>query len=187
MGAAAGAALALRPFSLAGQGLQGLQSATGDTFYFALIADSHRDIVANWPAELPRGVIHADLFPDNVFFIGNKVSGIIDFYFACTDFLAYDVAVTMNAWCFSEGEFNPAKATALIANYQQSRALTKAEKDAFPILLRGAALRFLLTRAHDMIFHEEGALVRPHDPLEYALKLRFHQQAHGAKTYGIDA
>lgn len=135
---------------------------------------------------LPQGIIHADLFPDNVFFEEDDVSGIIDFYFACNDALAYDVAITLNAWCFERGgEFSPTKSKLLLAGYQKQRAFTAAEIDAFPALLRGAALRFLLTRAHDWLNRDPSALVRPHDPLEYAAKLRFHQQVKDVGEYGI--
>jgi homoserine kinase type II len=136
-------------------------------------------------AALPQGIIHADLFPDNVFFEDDAVSGVIDFYFACTDAFAYDLAITVNAWCFEKGrEFNRTKAQQLIAHYQKIRTLSEAEIAALPVLMRGAALRFLLTRAHDMIHHEKSALVTPKDPLEYAAKLRFHQQVTSAKEYG---
>lgn len=136
--------------------------------------------------DLPRGVIHADLFPDNVFFEGDDVSGIIDFYFACNDALAYDVAITLNAWCFEpRHEFNATKSKLLLSAYQKQRAFTPTEIAAFPALLRGAALRFLLTRAHDWIFRDVNALVRPHDPLEYAAKLRFHAQVKDVSEYGL--
>ncbi len=135
---------------------------------------------------LPSGIIHADLFPDNVFFEDDTVSGIIDFYFACHDMLAYDVAITLNAWCFEpRGEFNPTKSKLLLSHYQKKRAFTPAEIKAFPILLRGASLRFLLTRAHDWIHRDPQALVRPHDPLEYASKLRFHQRVRHVSEYGL--
>lgn len=146
----------------------------------ALIADELTYLEAQWAsvAALPRGVIHADLFPDNVFFAGDAVSGLIDFYFACVDALAYDLAITLNAWCFEpRAAFNTTKARLMLAAYQRVRPLSAAEQAAFPTLLRGAALRFLLTRAHDWIFRDPNALVRPHDPLEYAAKLRFHQAA----------
>ena len=135
---------------------------------------------------LPHGVIHADLFPDNVFFEGDDVSGVIDFYFACNDALAYDVAITLNAWCFEQsGEFSPTKSKLLLSTYQKKRPFTVAEIAAFTVLLRGASLRFLLTRAHDWIFRDENALVRPHDPLEYAAKLRFHQCVKDVSEYGL--
>ncbi len=135
---------------------------------------------------LPHGVIHADLFPDNVFFEGDDVSGVIDFYFACNDALAYDVAITLNAWCFEQsGEFSPTKSKLLLGAYQKQRPLTPAEIAAFPTLLRGAALRFLLTRAHDWLHRDPSALVRPHDPLEYAAKLRFHHRVKDVSEYGL--
>ncbi len=137
-------------------------------------------------AVLPEGVIHADLFPDNVFFEGDDVSGMIDFYFACNDALAYDVAITLNAWCFEQsGEFSPTKSKLMLQQYQQQRLFAAAETAAFPALLRGAALRFLLTRAHDWLHHDPQALVRPHDPLEYASKLRFHQGVKDVGEYGF--
>lgn len=138
-----------------------------------LIRRELTSLEAQWPAGLPGGPVHADLFPDNVFFIG-KHAGVIDFYFACNDAFAYDLAITVNAWCFDkEHRFLPESAAALLAAYQSIRPLTAEEKAAFPILLRGAALRFLLTRAHDWLFHPEGAQVTPKDPLEYARKLKY--------------
>lgn len=135
---------------------------------------------------LPRGVIHADFFPDNVFFVDDQVSGIIDFYFACEDFFAYDLAIAMNAWCFeSGGEFNRTKSRQMLSNYQRIRPLNAAEKTALPVLMRGAALRFLLTRAHDFLYPEPSALVTPRDPLEYVAKLKFHQQVKDAGEYGV--
>ena len=117
---------------------------------------------------LPAGVIHADLFPDNVFFLGERLSGLIDFYFACNDFLAYDVAICLNAWCFEKDHaFNLTKGTALLAGYQSVRPLTAAEIEALPLLARGSALRFLLTRLYDWLTIPDGALVQKRDPLEY--------------------
>ncbi len=140
----------------------------------------------NWPGELPQGVIHADLFPDNVFFLGDKVSGLIDFYFACNDMLAYDVAVCLNAWCFeSDGSFNVTKARALLEAYERVRPLTKAELDRLPTLARGAALRFLLTRTYDLINTDTNALVKTKDPKEYLRKLRFHQRVKSTREYGL--
>jgi homoserine kinase type II len=155
----------------------------------ALVKDELAFLDKNFEAaSLPRGVIHADLFPDNVFFEGDAVSGIIDFYFACNDALAYDVAITLNAWCFeARGEFSPTKSKLLLDAYQKRRVFTDAEMKAFPILLRGAALRFLLTRAHDWLNRDPNALVRPHDPLEYAAKLRFHHDVKDAREYGLHA
>jgi homoserine kinase type II len=140
-----------------------------------------------WPTQLPQGVIHADLFPDNVFFRADTLTGLIDFYFACNDFLAYDIAICLNAWCFEEdGSFNVTKARALIAGYRAVRPLDEAELAALPLLARGAALRFLLTRLYDLLNHPEGALVRPKDPLEYLAKLRFHRGIARATAYGIE-
>jgi homoserine kinase type II len=141
-----------------------------------------------WPGELPHGVIHADLFPDNVFFLGDKLSGLIDFYFACTDTLAYDVAICLNAWCFEQDHsYNVTKGRALLKSYAKIRALSAAERAALPVLARGAAMRFLLTRLVDWLAVPEGALVKPKDPLEYFRKLRFHQSVKSADDYGFDA
>ncbi|GBR43171.1 homoserine kinase [Gluconobacter roseus] len=132
-------------------------------------------IEAAWPAvdELPRGQIHADLFPDNVFFQNGQVSGLIDFYFACTDFLAYDLAICLNAWCFrNEKTFEPSFAAAVLQGYQSIRPLCEAEKSALPVLCQGAAIRFLLTRLYDWINTPADALVTRKDPLAYLLRLR---------------
>jgi homoserine kinase type II len=142
---------------------------------------------AEWPRELPAGVIHADLFPDNVFFRDRNVSGLIDFYFACTDFLAYDLAICLNAWCFeADGSLNVTKARLLIDAYRRARPLTAAELGALPLLARGSALRFLLTRLFDWLNQSAGALVRPKDPLEYLRRLRFHRGITTLAAYGID-
>jgi homoserine kinase type II len=142
---------------------------------------------AAWPSGLPEGVIHADLFPDNVFFLGDKLSGLIDFYFACTDTLAYDVAICLNAWCFEpDHSYNVTKGRALLQGYMKSRPLNHAERDALQMLSRGACLRFLLTRLVDWLNVPPGALVRPKDPLEYFRKLRFHQAVTSARDYGIE-
>ncbi len=141
-----------------------------------------------WPADLPQGVIHADLFPDNVFFLGEKLSGLIDFYFACTDTLAYDVAVCLNAWCFeADHSYNVTKGRELLQAYAKTRPLSAAEREALPLLCRGAALRFLLTRLEVWLDVPPGALVRPKDPMEYVRKLRFHQAVKSVRDYGIDA
>ena len=139
-----------------------------------------------WPQDLPSGVIHADLFPDNVFFLGGELSGLIDFYFACTDAFAYDLAVCLNAWCFEpDGSFNITKGMALLNGYERVRGLTSEEYAALPVLARGAALRFLLTRLVDWLNVTPGALVRPKDPLEYVRKLRFHRHVDSAREYGL--
>jgi homoserine kinase type II len=140
-----------------------------------------------WPAGLPEGVIHADLFPDNVFFLGDALTGIIDFYFACSDFLAYDIAICLNAWCFeADGSFNVTKARALLTAYRKLRPLASPEMTALPLLARGSAMRFLLTRLFDWLNHPEGAFVKPKDPLEYLAKLRFHQGIERPQAYGLE-
>jgi homoserine kinase type II len=145
-----------------------------------------RYLQQHWTGDLPQGVIHADLFPDNVFFLADKVSGLIDFYFACNDMLAYDVAVCLNAWCFeSDGSFNVTKARAMLKAYEGVRPLTKAELDRLPTLARGAALRFLLTRTYDLLNTDANALVKTKDPNEYLRKLRFHQRVKSTREYGL--
>jgi homoserine kinase type II len=141
----------------------------------------------DWPETLETGIIHADLFPDNVFFLDNKLSGLIDFYFACNDALAYDVAVCLNAWCFeADYSFNITKGRALLKGYASVRPLSTDERGALPMLARGAALRFLLTRAYDWINTPADALVRRKDPLEYLRRLRFHQAVRHEREYGIE-
>ncbi|TPW31500.1 homoserine kinase [Martelella alba] len=140
-----------------------------------------------WPVDLPEGVIHADLFPDNVFFIGDKLSGLIDFYFACNDFLAYDLSICLNAWCFEkDGAFNVTKARALISGYQSVRPLSDAEVEALPLLCRGSALRFFLTRLYDWQMTPPGAFVVKKDPLEYLRYSRFHRSVAHASEYGLE-
>lgn len=141
-----------------------------------------------WPSGLPESVIHADLFPDNVFFLDNMVSGLIDFYFACNDMLAYDVAVCLNAWCFEDdasASFNVTKARALLEAYRRVRPLEEEELEALPLLARGAALRFLLTRTYDVLNTDANALVKTKDPREYLLKLRFHRSVSSTRDYGL--
>jgi homoserine kinase type II len=153
----------------------------------AIIEQELAHLEANWPADLPQGIIHADLFPDNAFFLGDRLSGLIDFYFACTDALAYDVAITLNAWCFeSDHSFNDTKGQALLKGYQSVRALTPAEREALPLLARGAALRFLLTRAYDWLNTAPDALVRRKDPNEFLRRLRFHRGVGAASAYGLE-
>lgn len=142
---------------------------------------------SNWPKDLPTGVCHADLFPDNVFFIGGALSGIIDFYFACTDFFAYDLAICLNAWCFErDNSFNITKARIMLSRYRTVRPFSDAEVQALPLLARGSALRFLLTRLYDWLHHPEGALVKPKDPLDYLAKLGFHQSVKSPDAYGLE-
>jgi homoserine kinase type II len=159
------------------------------------VQGSLRDLIENelaslerdWPRGLPQGVIHADLFPDNVFFARQSLTGIIDFYFACGDILAYDLAICLNAWCFEpDGAFNITKARQLLAAYRAERPLAGRELEALPLLARGAALRFLLTRLFDWQNRVEGALVAVKDPLEYLSRLRFHRGVSGPGAYGLD-
>lgn len=153
----------------------------------AFIATEMEHLERRWPTDLPAGIIHADLFPDNVFFLGDRLSGLIDFYFACTDILAYDLAICINAWCFEpDHAFNVTKARALLAAYHRHRPLSRSEQDALPLLARGAAMRFLLTRLTDWLNVPPGALVKPKDPMEYVRKLRFHQSVANLKDYGLD-
>jgi ribonuclease HI len=145
------------------------------------------ELEARWPGGLEQGVIHADLFPDNVFFLSDKLSALIDFYFACNDALSYDIAVTLNAWCFeSDHSFNLTKGQALLQGYQSVRPLAAAEREALPLLARGAALRFLLTRAFDWLHTSSDALVHPKDPSEYLRRLKFHRTINSAREYGLE-
>jgi homoserine kinase type II len=150
------------------------------------IAEELAFLQSRWPQDLPKGVIHADLFPDNVFFLTGHLSGLIDFYFACNDTLAYDIAICLNCWCFEQnGSFNITKGMGLINGYERVRKLSDSEIAALPVLARGAALRFMLTRLYDWLNVPPGALVKPKDPLEYVRKLRFHQHVTSARDYGL--
>lgn len=134
-------------------------------------------LAANWPKGLPTGPVHADFFPDNVFFRGAEFAAAIDFYFACDDALAYDIAVSLNAWCFEpDGSFNLTAARAFVAGYESRRPLNPAEKAALPVLAHGAAMRFFLSRLQDWVPMPAGALVKPHDPMEYERKLAVHRE-----------
>jgi len=142
-------------------------------------------LAARWPKNLPEGVIHADFFPDNVFFTNGKFAGAIDFYFACVDAFAYDIAVALNAWCFEpDGSFNITSARQLVAGYESHRKLSDLERSALPVLAHGAAMRFFLTRLHDWGATPEGALVRPKDPLEYERKLAVHRASPDLVLFG---
>jgi homoserine kinase type II len=153
----------------------------------ATLAAELTQLEAAWPRNLPQGVIHADLFPDNVFFLGDKLSGLIDFYFACSDALAYDLAICLNAWCFEpDHSYNVTKGKSLLQSYRAVRALSPDERKALPMLARGAALRFLLTRLVDWFDERGAALVQRKDPLEYFRKLRFHQAVTSVRDYGIE-
>ncbi len=150
------------------------------------LAAAHDRIVAAWPDTLPRGHIHADLFPDNAFFLGDKVSGIIDFYFAATDILAYDIAICLNAWCFeADVSFNVTKGRAMLRGYEAVRQLSPAERAAMPVLAQGAALRFALTRLFDWLHTPPGALVTRKDPMQFVRRLRFHLSARDIGAYGV--
>lgn len=150
------------------------------------VQDYMQHLQAYWPVDLPQGVIHADVFPDNVFFDGKTLVGIIDFYFACTDYLLYDVAICLNAWCFqSHKEFNLTKAKRFLNAYHAVRPIEQRELDALPLLAMGAAMRFLLTRSYDWINHDETATVTPHDPLDYLHIIRFHHGVTSFKQYGL--
>jgi homoserine kinase type II len=155
-----------------------------------LAAEVERDLAdleAKWPRGLPSGVCHADLFPDNVFFLGERLSGLIDFYFACNDLLSYDLSVCLNAWCFEkDGSFNLTKGRAMIAGYQSVRPLSQAEAEALPLLAHGSAMRFMLTRLYDWLNTPPGAMVVKKDPLEYVRKMRFHRQIATPAEYGYE-
>ncbi len=145
------------------------------------------DVEKNWPKNIPSGIIHADLFPDNIFFKNNKLSGIIDYYFSCNDFYAFEIAICLNALCF-EGtnenlSFNVTKAKKLIDGYSSVRKLTTNEKKSFKVLCKGAAIRFLLTRVFDYLNLTEGAIVKIKDPLEYLKRLEFHDSVKDYSDY----
>lgn len=150
------------------------------------IADELSFLETHWPAELPAGIVHADLFPDNAFFKGDTLTGVIDFYFACNDFLAWDIAVGLNAWCFNPvGTFLTENAQALLTAYDDIRHLTAAERTALPVLSRGAAIRFLLTRLHDWFHTPVDALAHRKDPLEFVALIEFHRSVSGSTPYGV--
>lgn len=150
-----------------------------------LMVETLAELQVMWPQNIPTGVIHADMFRDNVFFLDGKLSGVIDFYFACNDFLAYDLAVGINAWCFDDYfNFLPEMAAAMIAGYQEVRPLDAREVEALPILATGAALRFLLTRVNDWLNVPPGALVVPHDPKAFSARLRFFRTVTSARQMG---
>jgi len=171
------------------RGLYEHAKVRGDSVRGGLCAEIAKELAAlekSWPRDLPEGVIHADLFPDNVFFLGEELSGLIDFYFACIDTLAFDVAVCLNAWCFEpDHSYNVTKGRALLYAYGKVRDWSAQERAALPVLARGAAMRFLLTRLVDWLAVPDGALVKPKDPLEYYRKLRFHQSVKSARDYGL--
>ncbi len=153
----------------------------------AVLTEEMAFLSQSWPTDLPRGLIHADLFPNNVFATDNKITGVFDFYFACTDFLVYDLVITMNAWCFEHNvSFNITKARAMLQGYERVRPLSQEEKWRLPTLARGASMRFLLSRLYDWLNQVPGALVKPLDPTEYLTRLVFHQQISSLTAYGFD-
>ena len=181
LGPADWAPLLARSLADGGVAADGLSPGLGGELEAALAG-----ILAAWPAALPAGHIHADLFPDNVFFLDRTVSGLIDFYFAATDILAYDVAICLNAWCFEPDlSFNVTRGRALLHAYAATRKLSAAELDALPVLCRGAAIRFALTRLYDWINTPPGAMVTRKDPMDYVRRLRFHTTARDAGAYGL--
>ena len=152
-----------------------------------LIEENLKDVEKNWPKNLPQGIIHADLFHDNIFFEKEKFSGIIDFYFSCNDFFAFEIAICFNALCFDGVKenlsFNVTKAKNFIEGYSSIRKLTEAEKDSIKVLSQGAALRFLLTRVFDALNTVEGAIVKVKDPIEYLKRLEFHKNSKNHEDY----
>ena len=164
----------------------GRQADTVAPGLYDIIAGELDHLDQHWPKGLRQGIIHADLFPDNVFFIDQNLSGLIDFYFACNDAILYDLAICINAWCFERGgDFNATNARALTMAYQSVSDLPPNDMETLPILCRGAAMRFLLTRLYDWINTVEGALVKPKDPMAYVNRLRFHQAARSPSSYGV--
>lgn len=164
-------------------GSEGLESIHPE---LARIVDHELKVLsAHWPSNLPRGVIHADLFPDNVLMLGDKVTGLIDFYFACTDITAYDIAVTHAAWCFDAdgSRFLPELSAALLEGYESVRHLAPEERSALPLLARGAAMRFLATRAYDWMNTPGDALVTPKDPMAFARRLEFYADPANAEVF----
>ncbi|MBW8640140.1 homoserine kinase [Hoeflea sp. WL0058] len=165
-----------------------MSSARAEEVERGMAAEIENDLVEleeGWPVDLPAGVIHADLFPDNVFFLSDRLSGLIDFYFACNDLLAYDVAICLNAWCFEkDGSFNITKGMALFDGYISVRPLDDAELEAMPLLARGAALRFFLTRLYDWLTVSNDAKVVKKNPVEYLKYLRFHRRIGNVGEYG---
>ena len=145
--------------------------------YFQILSKELIFLKNNWPTNLPTAIIHADLFIDNILFIKNKISGIIDFYFSCNDFIAYELALTINAWCFNDDlTFNYKNYNSLMMGFENISSLNIEEKASMNVLLRGAAVRILVTRLHDKIFHPDDALVKLKDPKEYLNILKWHQQ-----------
>ena len=152
-----------------------------------IIEKNLHEVEKKWPRNIPSGIIHADLFPDNIFFKENNLSGIIDFYFSCYDFYAFEIAICLNALCFDGRKenlsFNVTKAKKFIDGYSTLRKLTNDEKNSIKVLCQGAALRFLLTRVFDYLNLSEGALVTVKDPIEYLKRLEFHDKVKDYEDY----
>ena len=152
-----------------------------------LIETNLIDVEKNWPKNLPKGIIHADLFSDNIFFKNDKFNGIIDFYFSCNDFYALEIAICFNALCFDGSKdnlsFNVTKAKNFMDGYSQLRKLNDSEKESVKVLSQGSALRFLLTRVFDTINTVEGAIVKVKDPMEYLIRLEFHKNSKNFEDY----
>ena len=152
-----------------------------------LIESNLNDVEKNWPKNLPKGIIHADLFSDNIFFKGEEFNGIIDFYFSCNDFYALEIAICFNALCFDGSKdnlsFNATKAKNFMDGYSQLRKLNDSEKKSIKVLSQGSALRFLLTRVFDAINIVEGAIVKVKDPMEYLVRLEFHKNSKSFEDY----
>ncbi len=153
----------------------------------SLMKNSFMEIKNKWPKNLPHGIIHADLFIDNIFFKKNKLSGYIDFYFACNDFLMYEIAICINALCFDKKNnkfiFNKKKSTNLIKGYSKIRKLSVKEKKSLNVLCRGAALRYLLTRTYDYLNTPKNAVIKIKNPREYIQKLKVHNNFSDFKSY----
>ena len=152
-----------------------------------LIETNLADVEKNWPKNLPNGIIHADLFSDNIFFHNDKFNGIIDFYFSCNDFYSFEIAICFNALCFDGHKnnlsFNVTKAKNFVDGYSSIRKILDKEKESIKVLSQGAALRFLLTRVFDSLNTVEGAIVKVKDPLEYLKRLEFHKNSKNYEDY----
>ena len=152
-----------------------------------LMKEALLEVKNKWPKNLPSGIIHGDLFIDNIFFNKNKFHGYIDFYFACNDFLMYEIAICINALCFDKKNgkfiFNKKKSKNLIKGYSKIRKLSQREKKSLNILCKGAALRYLLTRTYDYLNTPKSAIIKIKDPKEYIQKLKVHNTLSNFKNY----
>jgi len=180
-----------RPNNLSVGAWRGLLKSCGPSVndlhpgFYGLLENEISILECGWPMALPSGIIHGDLFPDNVLFQGEHLTGIIDFYFACKDSYTFDLAVSLNAWCFeSDNSFNIAKAQVLLENYSAVRGISQTEIDALPVLARGVALRFLLTRLYDWAHPPKNALVVLKGPMEYWGKFEFYKAVSNPRDYG---